>query len=387
MMEKSVKAEWSGTRSFPPYGTGNTHNTWYACSMVDANGREVPWVDRDGNILSSLSERYRPAKGQKLYLKGGCDPDIPSYEYGGPDILPVEELLEKGYKLPLYADLPSMPEHERRAIWGLMVGEEGKTKIPILRNYEAAGFDPDRDLLQSYGEGWQSAAFAPNERQLFGFPGGLVNDWSLRTNIEGLYAAGDQLFASNCHGHAAATGHYAGRHAAAYANQTGLQVADSRQVESERARVYAPLHAELKTDWQALNAKISKIMQQHCGAVKSDDMLESGLDALREVRDKDVPRLQADNPHELVRSLEVLNILTNAELVLRACLARKASARFLLFERSDYPEEDPPEWHKFVTVRLENDQTVEGELPIDYYGNLEEGYRGHNADYVAEGSA
>ena len=57
MMEKSVRAEWSGIRSYPPYGTGNTHNTWYACSMVDAHGREIPWVDRDGTILKTVSQR------------------------------------------------------------------------------------------------------------------------------------------------------------------------------------------------------------------------------------------------------------------------------------------------------------------------------------------
>jgi len=64
MMEKSVKAEWSGDRSFPPYGTGNNHNTWYACSLVDAEGRELPWVDRDGNALTTVAERYRPSPGQ-----------------------------------------------------------------------------------------------------------------------------------------------------------------------------------------------------------------------------------------------------------------------------------------------------------------------------------
>ena len=113
-----------------------------------------------------------------------------------------------------------MPEKERKAIWGLMVGEEGKTKIPILKNYTEAGFDPSKDLLQSYGDGWKSGSFLPKERQLFGLPGGMVNDWTLQTNIKGLYAAGDQLFASNCLGHAAATGFYAGRHASEFAKKS-----------------------------------------------------------------------------------------------------------------------------------------------------------------------
>jgi len=381
MMEKSVRAEWSGNRSYPPYGTGNTHNTWYACSMVDAKGREIPWVDRDGNILSDFSQRYRPAEGQRLYLKGGCDPDIPSYEFMGPDILPVDELLRRGYELPLYADLPSMPEHERRAIWGVMVGEEGKTKIPILHNYTRAGFDPDTDLLQSYGEGWQSAAFQPNERQLFGFPGGLMNDWRLQTNLEGLYAAGDQLFASNCHGHAAATGHYAGRHAASYAEAAPSHDVDESQVQRERERVFSLLGEGDGVSWKEVNAAISQIMQEHCGAIKSDALLESGLKALGDLRKRDARLLHAKNPHELTRSLEVLNVLTNAELVLHACLARKASARYLLFSRSDFPEEDPPEWHKFVTVRIEDGCVSRGDSAIDYYGDIEGEYLTHNAAY------
>ena len=381
MMEKSVRAEWSGTRSFPPYGTGNTHNSWYACSMVDAQGREIPWADRDGNILTEVSQRYRPAPGQKLFLKGGCEPDLPHYEYQGPDTLPLDRLLELGYRPPFFADLPSMPEGERRAIWGLMVGEEGKTRIPVLHNYSEAGFDPDQDLLQSYGEGWRSASFLPQERQLFGYPGGLVNDWTLRTNLEGLYAAGDQLFASNCHGHAAATGHYAGRHAASFAQTISQSESAAKQAEAERDRIHSMVNGFSGVEWTEVNATIAGIMQEHCGAKKSAQLLAPGLVKLREISRNEVLHLRPRNPHELTRTLEVLNILTNAELVIHACLAREASARHLFFERLDFPEMDPPEWRKFVTVRLQEDRVVEGSLPLGYYGPLREGYEAHNQDY------
>ena len=83
MMEKSVRAEFSAAgRSFPPYGAGNNHNTWYAATMVDARGVEIPYVDRDGKELKTVSERYYPAKGQKFFLKGGVI-DNPKYEYRG----------------------------------------------------------------------------------------------------------------------------------------------------------------------------------------------------------------------------------------------------------------------------------------------------------------
>ena len=114
--------------------------------------------------------------------------------------------MKRGYQLPFYADLSRMPDEERRVIWGMMVGEEGKTKIPVLENFTERGFDPAKHRLQSYGTGWQSAAFLAQERQLFGAPGGIFHDWDLQTNIQGLYAAGDQLYASDCCGFAAATG-------------------------------------------------------------------------------------------------------------------------------------------------------------------------------------
>ncbi|MFW9970929.1 MAG: FAD-dependent oxidoreductase [Candidatus Odinarchaeota archaeon] len=382
MMEKSLRALWSGERSFPPYGTGNTHNTWYACSMIDARGKEIPWIDRDGNILKDVSQRYRPAPGQKLFLKGGGESDFHMYKYLGPDTLPVEKLLKQGFKLPFYADLSRMPELERKAIWGLMVGEEGKSKIPILDTYTKEGFDPNKDLLQSYGDGWTSASFLPRERQLFGVPGGIFNDWELKTNIEGLYAAGDQLFASDCVGHATATGHYAGRHAIDYALKASDRVIDKDQVRKEKERIYSILNREDGIGWKEFNMHITRIMQNYCGEIKSEELLKIGLKQLKEMEQIEAPMLYARNPHELIRSIEVLNILTNAKIIIHSSLARKASSKQLHFKRSDYPTVDPPEWHKFITIRLENNQVNVGEKPINYYGSLKENYEFYNKNYM-----
>ena len=259
MLEKSLRAEWSGLRSFPPYSTGNNHNSWYACSMVDAEGRDIPWVDRDGRQLTSVAERYRPAPGQKFFMKGGGEPDFPFYEFEGPETVPFDELVKRGYKLPFFADLTTMPDVERRVIWGMMIGHEGKTRTPVMDAYTKAGFDPTRDLLQSYGDGWRSGQFLPQERQFFGIPGGAINDWNLMTSLDGLFAAGDMLFASDCVGHAAATGHYAGRHAADYAAKSGPVILDARQVEAERARLYAPLQKKRGPTWQAVDLAITRI--------------------------------------------------------------------------------------------------------------------------------
>lgn len=386
MLEKSLRGEWSGLRSFPPYSTGNNHNTWYACTMIDAEGRQIPWLDRDGNELKTVAERYRPAPGQKFFMKGGGEPDFPFYEFEGPETMPVEEAVKRGYKLPFYADLTSMPETERRVIWGMMVGNEGKTRTPVYAAYNNAGFDPARDALQSYGDGWRSGQFLPQERQFFGIPGGMVNDWRLMTNLEGLFAAGDVLFASDCVGHAAATGHYAGRHAADYAATHGPVAIHQPQVEAERARLFEPLSRQTGLSWQALAEAITRVMQNYCGAVKSDDLLNEGLRGLEDLREAS-KSLVARNPHDLLRAQETLNVLTNAELVIHSCLARKASSQQLQFARLDYPEMDPPEWHKFVTVWKDESGVRNGSLPIDYYGNLTENYERHNQDYIAKARA
>lgn len=382
MMEKSVKGEFSAAgRSFPPYGTGNNHNTWYAATMVDARGVEIPYVNRDGEELKTVSERYRPAPGQKFFLKGGVI-DEAKYQYRGPETLDFEELMKRGYQLPFYADLSQMPDAERRVIWGMMVGEEGKTKIPILQNYTERGFDPTAHMLQSYGTGWQSAAFLGQERQLFGAPGGIMHDWDLKTNIDGIYAAGDQLFASDCCGFAAATGYYAGRKAADYAAQVQQGPVDEAEIEKEKNRLYAPMYVEDGMDWRELNMAIAKAMQNYCGGVKCEALLREGLNLLESYEKTALPKLSCSNPHELMRTHEVMDILEVSKLILNACLLRQSSSEPLCFERSDYPERDPESDRCFITIRQENGQIIRGTVPHHYFGDVEEEYEKRNQDYI-----
>ena len=384
MMEKNVRAEFSAAgRSFPPYGTGNNHNTWYAATMVDATGREIPYVDRDGNELPTVSARYYPAEGQKFFLKGGVI-DNPKYEYRGPETLPYEELEKRGYQLPFYADLSRMPDYERKAIWGLMVGEEGKTKIPIYDNYTKRGFDPSRHMLQCYGTGWTSASFLDQERQFFGAPGGIMHDWDLMTNLPGIFAGGDQLFATDCAGFACSTGYYAGRKAAAFVSANpDLPSADPTFVEQEAERLLAPLLVpqEEGYHWKELNKAISKAMQNYCGGVKCEALLNEGLDLLTSFEKEVVPRLSASNPHDLMRTHEVLDILTVAKMVLYASLARKNSVPALCFERSDAPVESPSEARHVVISQKDGTVKIR-EVPLNYFGDLQNEYEARNQDYI-----
>ncbi|MBW1862483.1 MAG: FAD-dependent oxidoreductase [Deltaproteobacteria bacterium] len=374
LMERSMPA--SGGFRYPSYGTGNAHNTWYACTIVDANGKEIPWVDRDGKVLETVSERYYPAPGQRVVVHG---PSGRLYEFKGATLIPdLPERIKSGeYVLPFYADLPGMPEHERRAIFGLMVGHEGKTRIPVYETYTQAGFDPDRDMLQTnvlppdvagqFG-GWWSGIGPPQWRDIsFGGYGGVVVDWDLRSSLEGLYSAGGQLTSvGGCAG-SSTTGRYAGRKAAEYAKGVQDSEIDRTQVNENKAQVYAPVERNEGIGWKELKAGICRIMQDYCGEYKSEEILRMGLKWLGSIRESEGARVCARNPHELARTIECFTNITVGEMIIQSCLARKSSSRILGFQRLDYPENDAPEWNKFVTIRLENGEVKAGELPFKYW--------------------
>ena len=77
-------------------------------------------------------------------------------------------------------------------------------------------------------------------------------------------------------------------------------------------------------------------------------------------------------------------IVTVDKIIMEASLARKASSKRLGFSRLDYPQNDPPEWNKFLTIRLENGTIKTGDLPFNYWllppnaPLYEENYRKHS---------
>jgi succinate dehydrogenase/fumarate reductase flavoprotein subunit len=356
LMERS-RGPVAGGFNWPRFGIGSPTNTWYPCTIVDANGKEVPWVDKKGNVLKNVTDRTRG------WQSAQPTPDLP-------------ELIKKGeYVLPLYADLPGMPEYERRAIFGLMVGNEGKTRVPIYQVYTQAGFDPDKDMLQTPiisreagGEGlgppmWRSGAAGGGWSG-----GGVVIDWDLRTSLEGLYAAGNQVGAcGGGHPGAAATGRYAGRKAAAYAKRVDEPVLNRKQIDDEKARIYEAVGRDGDVGWKELHAGITRVMQIYCGEYKSEQMLKMGLWWLNSIKESEAAWTYVRNPHELVRYLECLSRITISEMIINASLAREASSRPLDFKRVDCPNTDPPEWNKFITIKLEDGEVKIGDMPLNYW--------------------
>jgi succinate dehydrogenase/fumarate reductase flavoprotein subunit len=345
--------------------TGYKHK-WYT-GAGDASYENVGLVDDNGKPLPVIGEPSWNRKRQVTDRTG----------LTGPWDAVHEGLLKGEYALPFYGDFPAMVEIERQATWNMLLREESTTKI-IVDTFGAAGYDPAKDLLMNYH--FLEGGSLPQWRECRG--GGLVIDWDLKTTLDGLYAAGGQLFSPRDHSFAAATGRYAGRKAADYARQVAQAAISPEQVAIEKKRVYAPVTRTEGIDWKELHAGIARAMQFFCSEYKTEKLFNMGLDVLKEIEEMYVPKLYALDPHKLMRGLEDLSMLAHAQLILHTSLARKASSRILEFNRIDYPQLDPPEWNKFLTLKLENGKPKVGELPTGYYGDMKQNYEAHNRDYA-----
>jgi succinate dehydrogenase/fumarate reductase flavoprotein subunit len=396
-MEGSGAARLSGY-AYAPYSMANAHNTYHGSPIVDADGKEVPWVDAFNRPIANQQGRFLPSEGQDFILGEGIGISRYLEQYRNNELIhDLPERIRQGeFKLPLYADLTRLSEAERRCIFGMMVGNEGKTRIPIYDTMTRAGFDPDKDLFQApvtMPEGYAHANFwsagintAPTIRSLGG--GGFLVDWDLRTNLEGLYVgAGGNLFGGGCHGESHTTGRYAGKHAAQYAKTAPEPQTDRRQIDSERESAYrATRRSREGNGWKEINAAIGRIMRDYCGQYKNEQTLNLGLRLLKELRTTELASAYASNPHELGRLLECHAVITVGEMVMQASLLRRAGNSILDFHRLDYSAMDPPDWNKLLPMRQENGKVASRELPLDFHlkaphaSSYEENYKIHRLE-------
>jgi succinate dehydrogenase/fumarate reductase flavoprotein subunit len=207
-------------------------------------------------------------------------------------------------------------------------------------------------------------------------------DWDLKTTVDGLYAAGSTMFSPEDHSYCAATGRYAGRKAAAYVKDVGDADINRDQIEKEKSRIFAPTKRDRGVEWKELHSGLTRAMQYFVSEFKTERLLKMGLEEIERLEAESVPLLFAHDPHKLARSIEDLSMIEHAKIIIKASLARKASSMNMGFKRIDYPELDPEEWNKFLTIKQENNQVQTGELPQNFWGDMKQQYEAHNKDYT-----
>ena len=149
-------------------------------------------------------------------------------------------------------------------------------------------------------------------------------------------------------------GDMAGQRAAA---QTALLPVDNRQVEPLKEKCGQLLGRKLGFHWSELELAVQNVVDYYCTDDRSTPFLERGLERLSELR-AGTP-LRAANAHELGRCLEVYSIIENAEMVMRASLARtETRLRPARFTRVEYPNQDDANFFCFLDQRLSGGQAT-----------------------------
>jgi len=193
------------------------------------------------------------------------------------------------------------------------------------------------------------------------------------TSITGLFAAGDALGSMQCGAmyHApgvsgcgsCAQGWVAGERAAGYAKGVGKPPVSTGQI------------AELKKDMLAARERekgyspawVTQVLQNlmipyYVTLVKKENRLKAALTNIEFLRDHFVPKLKAEDTHELRLVHDTKNMIQNAEMKLRVSLFRTES-RGTHF-REDYPARDDENWLAWILIKDNNGKMELSKKPV-----------------------
>ncbi|MGD0660195.1 MAG: FAD-dependent oxidoreductase [Syntrophorhabdales bacterium] len=290
-------------------------------------------------------EKVDPLESRRAFLEA---PPMPPYSR-----------MHREGKGPFYLDLTGGTEEEIRYIeWSISNEGKGSYFLEYLKNQEK--FDFRRDKLE----------WLPNSREMAGTAAsGFLVDTNMETEVPNLYAAGDDIGGVPwmCSPGAFTMGWRAGEKAALAAKKQSAFLSAGRE-KIEPLKKFCSDAASSKEGlyWREVEMAIQNIMDYYSCDVRSEPMLSRGLERLSEIRRN--LSFRAENPHELMRCLEVRSVLDNSEMILAASRERKESrsgTRGLGFIRAEYPEQDDKNWLAFLALRLKGKGFEFSKIPIE----------------------
>ncbi len=312
---KLVNMEMPNTHAGPKYLARCGKATWIGVYR-DPHGKAVgPFVDKPTRELGDITADV-------------WNSVFPDYHKSG--------------KGPVYIDCTTTSEEDLEYMkWGLE--HEGNT---AMLNYMASeGIDLRKHRIE----------FMKYEPFLIGSRG-IEIDSKGETNINGLYAAGDEV--GNVRGDiggAATYGWIAGKNAAERAKKLpSFQHAETAESVEECRRFYsALLKRTTGPSWKEANLALQQIMNDYAGiSVRSETLLRAGLKYLGDLKKKVVATMTADNSHTLMRGLEVMDLMQCGEVIFLAALERKETRG--LHNRSDFPFTNPLLQDRFLNIWQEH---------------------------------
>jgi L-aspartate oxidase len=192
--------------------------------------------------------------------------------------------------------------------------------------------------------------------------GGLYVSETAATNVPGLFAAGE--VAAGMHGADRLGGHMmvcsqvfgkrAGREAAALARAQCAAPLDDSVTGAALERIESLRGARGDLAPSQLLARLQRSAWENMLAVRNDGGLTATLRLIGQLSAESVSGLSVTTPPDLVRALELQNLLQVGEMVGRAALLRTESRGG--HYREDYPERDDANWLRVIEILRDGDR-------------------------------
>ena len=197
--------------------------------------------------------------------------------------------------------------------------------------------------------------------------GGVRAGTDCMSDLPGLFAAGTSLsvdpglFNGWSSMLAMWSGEKAGREAARFVRDSVDTVLERETAERLRENILAPLGSGAGATPDAVCRRLQEAVFPYRACIlKREDRLRAALREVERIRDEDVPRMIAPDPHELIKAHETAGMVVSAEMFLLASLARRESRGDHL--RQDYPHRDNTRWLQWVNLKKAGDGRPRVEL-------------------------
>jgi succinate dehydrogenase / fumarate reductase, flavoprotein subunit len=206
--------------------------------------------------------------------------------------------------------------------------------------------------------------------------GGVKTDVDGRTNVPGLYAAGEVACVSVHGGNRLGAnslldtlvfGQRSGRHAAQYARELELPDAARAQLDDEQRKVQSIVTREGSgRRLSEVKAELGATMDRYAAVFRDEDGLRTALEVVRrlkeEAKDVAVDDKGSVFNQDVLGVIELGFMLDNAECVVMAAIERKESrgAQY----RTDHPERNDDEWLKHIDLTLDGDGPAISYSPV-----------------------
>lgn len=352
-------APWSNKMMYhwSPSGAGDAHVMAYRAGAKLVNMEFSSWYSRlldDKTVMfgsmtdgDGISTRIVNAKGEVVNENS---------------FMSLEKYVEQESlgKTPLYFDVPSNPEdHQLKR--EIACADERPVSLKYIKD---RGWNYRTHRFELHGT---------KPLALTKFMAAIVVDVTMKTTVEGLYAAGDAVQSGGAVTGSVATGFISGTEAAKAALAAVSEgTIDEKQVRACHKRVFAHMKVKDGAEPLEFETRVRWVCERYTGIFRTEGKLKEGLTRLADLRRDWLHRIAATNPHELMRAVECHYLIELAEIHLQTALNREDTRAS--FYRADFPQRSP-DWDKKVNFAFMRDGKLvieKGELPElrDEYKNM-----------------